>query len=108
MHFQPVRTGALSIGRQPGRVTEPSHIRATDPASNDQLAGNRHQGRYASLRDDLRPPLTPIAAEQEGWLSGRWLASGRPISRTPCAPPTPGNHQQAQRMQRTGRGQTTG
>jgi len=30
----------------------------------------------ASLRDGLRPPLTPDAVEQVGWLSVRWLSPG--------------------------------
>jgi hypothetical protein len=37
-----------------------------DPISQDLLGSDRHQGRFASLRDDLRSPLTPVTAEQLG------------------------------------------
>jgi hypothetical protein len=37
-----------------------------DPTSQDLHDSDRHQGRFASLRDGLRPPLTPITAEQLG------------------------------------------
>jgi hypothetical protein len=60
-----------------GRVTGPgslaSHLRAADPIHEDLHAGARPQGRYASLRDGLWPPLPPGTAEQEGWVSGQWL-----------------------------------
>jgi hypothetical protein len=50
------------------------HLRAADPMAEDLHAAVRPQGRYASLRDGLRPPLPPDTDEQEGWLSGRWLS----------------------------------
>ena len=34
------------------------------------------KGATASLRDGLRPPLTPDTAEQMGWLSVRWPSIG--------------------------------
>jgi len=33
------------------------HRRAADPTPDHAHADSRHQGRFASLRDDLRPPL---------------------------------------------------
>jgi len=77
-----------------------THHRASDPIPNDLHAGARHQGRRASLRDGLRPPLTPSTVEQAGWLSGRWHHSGGPVSRTPCAPPNLCGMQQSHRMHR--------
>jgi hypothetical protein len=56
-----------------------THRRAADPIPDRLHDGSRRQGRSASLRklrDGLRPPLTPATAEQEGWLSGRWLSPG--------------------------------
>ena len=55
----------------------PAHRRAADPIANHLHDAARHQGRTALLRDGLRPPLTPDTAEQEGWLSGRWLFHAR-------------------------------
>ena len=77
-----------------------THHRASGPILNDLHAGVRHQGRRASLRDDLRPPWTPDTTEQAGWLSGRWQHSVCPVSRTPCAPPTLCGKQQSHRMHR--------
>jgi hypothetical protein len=37
-----------------------------DPISQDLLGSDRHQGSFASLRDDLRSPLTPVTAEKLG------------------------------------------
>jgi hypothetical protein len=45
--------------------------------SEDLHADARPQGRFASLRDGLRPPLPPDTDEQLGWLSGRWLSHAR-------------------------------
>ena len=56
------------------RVQCATHRRAADPIAKDLHDAGRHQGRLASLRDDLRPPLTPTTAAQEGWLSGRRLS----------------------------------
>ena len=52
-------------------------LRAADPTIEDLHAAVRRQGRCASRRDGLRPPLTPGTDEQVGWLSGRWLSHGR-------------------------------
>jgi hypothetical protein len=41
----------------------------------------RRQGRCASLRDGLRPPLTPSSTEQIGWSSGRRQDPGRVTNR---------------------------
>ena len=53
------------------------HLQAADPITDDLHAAGRRQGRFASLRDGLRPPLTPTDGEQWGWLSGRRLSYGR-------------------------------
>ena len=57
-----------------------AHHRAADPIPNGLHGTGRHQGHFVSLRDDLRPPLTPTTAEQLGWLSGRWLSPGRGLA----------------------------
>ena len=48
----------------------------TDPTLDHLPAGARFQRRYASLRDGLRPPLTPRASGQGGSLSVR----GNPVA----------------------------
>jgi hypothetical protein len=42
-----------------------------------ELAVVQRQRRFASLRDDLRPPLTQADVEQGRWLSGRQFRSGQ-------------------------------
>jgi hypothetical protein len=56
--------------------SQAGHPVATDPIAHRLHAGPRHQGREASLRDDLRPLLTPDNDEQVGWLPVRWLRPG--------------------------------
>jgi hypothetical protein len=65
-----------------------THRRSTDPIDDDLHADTRPRERDASLRDGLRPPLTPDADEQQGWLSGRRLSDAHPLLRTPGAPPS--------------------
>jgi hypothetical protein len=43
-----------------------TRLRAADPMHEDLHAGARPQGRSASHRDGLRPPLPPDTDEQEG------------------------------------------
>jgi hypothetical protein len=45
------------------------------------LSAARRQGRCASLRDGLRPPLTPTIAEQIGLVIGRRQDPGRVTNR---------------------------
>jgi hypothetical protein len=79
--------------RQPGECGGPepgSSLVAGggDPISEDLHAATWHQGRFASLRDGLRPPLTPGNDEQPGWSSdrrphlGRGRMRGRMLART--------------------------
>jgi hypothetical protein len=86
--------GARVICALPFMARGSTHLRAADPLHEYLHAGTRHQGRCASLRDDLRPPLTPGTDEQEGWLSVRWLSLGLarvpPVSPGPCSPRIPG------------------
>jgi len=57
------------------------------------LSAARRQGRCASLRDGLRPPLTPSSTERIGWSSGRPQDSGRVTNRgTPAVESTHVNH----------------
>lgn len=44
----------------------PSIRGATDPQLESLHAAYQHQGRYASLRDGLRPPLTLVRDADEG------------------------------------------
>ena len=48
-----------------------------DPITENLHAATRHQGRFASLRDGLRPPLTP------GCRRATWLVIGSPPSPWP-------------------------
>ena len=67
-------TSAIHFDRRAGQGEISTHRRAADPIPEGLHAGARHQGRRASLRDGLRPPLTPNTAEQGGWLSDRWFS----------------------------------
>src|SRR4051794_2204544 len=49
--------------------------------------------RSASLRDDLRPPLTLGTDEQGGWLSGRWPVLACPFSAPEAVNGTRHTHQ---------------
>ncbi|MBB3667771.1 hypothetical protein FHX47_001392 [Garicola koreensis] len=44
----------------------PAYREATDPRLESLHAAHQHQGRYASLRDGLRPPLTLVRDAEEG------------------------------------------
>jgi hypothetical protein len=95
--------GATRCGRRWRAVLtrQPAHSdRGSDPTPNNLHASVQHQGRRASLRNGLRPPLTLGAVVQVGWLSGRWHHSGGLVSRTPCAPPNSCGKQQSHRMHR--------
>ena len=52
----------------PRTVADESHHQAVDPMSEHLPDSNQHQGRSASLRDDLRPPLTPARHPTEAPL----------------------------------------
>ena len=62
-----LRVSSLRCGPLAGteQTTEPKVCRRRRrPDSEDQLAGDQRQGRSTSLRDGLRPPLTPVTTEQ--------------------------------------------
>ena len=89
----PIRKSAVELSETGITARSSTHRRATDPLPNGLHVGTRRPGRSASLRDDLRPPLTPATAEQQGWLSGRLLSSGQGTNvGTNAAQNRPANH----------------
>lgn len=58
----------------PSRLFRRPDAHAADPIQQDLHAGTR-QGRYASLRDGLRPPLTPDTTRAGYWVGGSPLSN---------------------------------
>ena len=68
----------LSVPRHLLTVADESHHQAADPISEHLPDSDQHQGRSASLRDDLRPPLTPARQPTEAPLIESVALPARP------------------------------
>ena len=88
-----VGAGRAAVRRWRAVLAHPNHqvlrhvSRATDPMAKDVHAGIRHQGRDASLRDDLPVTLDPGRRRASGLAIGSVALSCRSSAAHPLRPP---------------------